>query len=170
MDAAELRRAFDQSFAHAPIEPSADFEELLAIRVAGDPYAVRFRDVAGVCPMPNVLALPAETPGLLGIAGVRGAVVPVFGLAALLGHRHAPDAPKWTLLVGREEPLALAFHDLDGCVRVPRPSLHADARPARPHVAEVARLEAEVRAIISIPLVIAAIREQAALEWPAKER
>ena len=46
----ELRRAFDRSFAEAPGgAPEADaLESLLAIRVGGDPYALRLSEIAGL--------------------------------------------------------------------------------------------------------------------------
>ncbi|MGH9895296.1 MAG: chemotaxis protein CheW, partial [bacterium] len=45
---AALRQAFDESFAAPPPEESQGLEDLLRIRVAGDPYAIRLRDIAGV--------------------------------------------------------------------------------------------------------------------------
>lgn len=160
--AAELRRAFDLSFALPPSRAVDEAEDLLAIRVAGDPYAVRVRDLAGVVTGRTVVGVPAATPDLLGLAGIRGGVVPVFGLASLLGHGQPPGSPRWMILCGAGEPLALAFSDFDGYLRLPRASLHAGEglRAAHRYVDQVASTPAGARPVISLPLVVAAIRDR----------
>src|ERR1039458_9829099 len=52
----------------------------------GNPYAIRLRDIAGIVAGPKVAPVPAVTLDLLGLAGIRGGVVPVFGLASILGY------------------------------------------------------------------------------------
>ena len=58
--------------------------------------------------------------------------MPVYDLAALLGHP-VPDRPRWLVLAAGTPPLALAFHDLDGHVRVPTSTIigetDGDGRP-----------------------------------------
>ena len=69
--AAELRQAFDLSFALPPPQELVEVEDLLTIRVAGDPYAIRLRDIAGMVAGRKVVPVPAVTPDLLGLAGSR---------------------------------------------------------------------------------------------------
>jgi chemotaxis signal transduction protein len=88
--AAELRQAFDLSFALPPPPASQEVEDLLTIRVAGDPYAIRLGDIAGMVAGRKVVPVPAVTLDLLGLAGIRGGVVPVFGLASILGYGQSP--------------------------------------------------------------------------------
>ncbi len=168
---AELRRAFDRSFALPPPVASEELEDLLAIRVAGDPYAVRLRDIAGVVAGRRVVPIPAAAPDLLGLAGIRGGVVPVFGLASILGYGQAPGAPRWLLLCGAEDPIALGFADFEGYLRVPKSALHADenVRRARHYLTEVASMDTGARAVIGIPLVVATIRNRSGRNRPAKE-
>ena len=78
--AAALRQAFDLSFALPPPPASPEVEDLLTIRVAGNPYAIRLRDIAGMVAGRKVVPVPSVTLDLLGLAGMRGGVVPVFGL------------------------------------------------------------------------------------------
>jgi purine-binding chemotaxis protein CheW len=170
--AAELRQAFDLSFALPPPQASQEVEDLLTIRVAGDPYAIRLRDIAGMVAGRRVVPVPAVTLDLLGLAGIRGGVVPVFGLASILGYGQAPGSPRWMILCGAEEPIALAFSDFEGYLRLPKSSLHADEnlRTARQYVDQVASTEAGARAVISIPLVVATIRNRIGHNRPAKEQ
>ena len=172
--AAELRQAFDLSFALPPPQGSQEVEDLLAIRVAGDPYAFFLRDIAGMVTGRRVVPVPAVTPDLLGLTGIRGGIVPVFGLASILGYGPAPGAPRWMILCGAEEPIALAFSDFEGYLRLPTSALHADEnfRATRQHVKyvnQVASTQGGVRAVISIPLIVETIRNRIGHHRPAKE-
>lgn len=157
--AAELQREFDASFAQpARAAPSAS-EEVLLVRVAGHGYAVRLRDIAGVVVRQSVALVPADAPGLLGLMGLRGEVVPVFSLAGSLGYGAEADVPAWVLLCGGESPLGLAFQALEGYVRLQRTALHAEAGPgARPDAARVAQTPAGPRPVVSISDIVARIR------------
>ncbi|MDI6100026.1 chemotaxis protein CheW [Actinoplanes sp. NEAU-A12] len=115
---AQLRDDFDRSFAEPARVFDSDSVELLAIRAGERPYAVRLAQSSGVHPDRPVTALPTTVGALLGVAGFAGTVVPVYDLAALLGHP-IPQRPRWLLLTTGAPPLALAFHELDRHLRVP---------------------------------------------------
>ena len=170
--AAALRQAFDLSFALPPPPASQEVEDLLAIRVAGNPYAIRLRDIAGMVAGRKVVPVPAVALDLLGLAGIRGDVVPVFCLASILGYGQVPGSLRWMILCGAEEPIALAFSDFEGYLRLPKSSLHADEnlRATRPYVNQVASTEAEARAVIGIPLIVATIRNRIGHRRLAKEQ
>ena len=72
--AAQLRAAFDCTFALPPSLASPEFEDLLTIRVVGDPYAIRLGDIAEVVTDRSIVPVPAVTPDLLGLAGIRGGI------------------------------------------------------------------------------------------------
>ncbi|WP_307834540.1 chemotaxis protein CheW [Paractinoplanes lichenicola] len=111
-----LREDFDQSFAEPARSHDEEHLELLTIRAGGRPYAIRLSQTSGVHPDRPVTPLPGPQPALLGLAGFAGAVVPVYDLAALLGHPVA-DVPRWLVLAAGTPQLGLAFHTLDGHVR-----------------------------------------------------
>lgn len=115
---ARLRTEFDDSFARPLRRHDAEHDELLAIRAGGRPYALRLSQTSGLYPGRPVTPLPGPLPALLGLAGFGGTITPVYDLAALLGHPVA-DRPRWLVLATGTPPLALAFHDLDGHIRVP---------------------------------------------------
>lgn len=160
--AAELRRAFDLSFAAPPTQASRELEDLLLVRIAGEPYAIRLRDVTGIIAKRAVVTVPAAAPGLLGLAGIRGNIVPVFGLASLLGYESATEAPPWFVLCGGEEPVALAFSELDGYVRLARAALHTDEGRSATHkyVSVIATTVSGARPVIAVPLVVETIRSR----------
>jgi purine-binding chemotaxis protein CheW len=156
--AARLAGAFDRSFAEPLATSAADFVDLLAIRVAGEAYALRVRDLIGIATRCAIVTVPATTPDLVGIAHVRGQIVPVFDLAAIAGHAAQSVAPLWIALCGdRGEPIGLGLGALDGHIRVSPADIHTGTAPAR-FVHDVVRTTRDVRAIFAIPDIAAAIR------------
>ncbi len=121
-----LRADFDRSFAQPVRSHDAEHCELLAVRSGGRPYAIRLSQTSGLHPDRPVTPLPGPLPALLGLAGFAGTVVPVYDLAALLGHP-VSVRPRWLVLATGSPPLGLAFHDLDGHVKVPASAIIGEA-------------------------------------------
>jgi chemotaxis signal transduction protein len=113
----QLRTEFDGSFAEPVRNHDVEHVELLAIRAGDRRYAMRLSQTSGLHPDRPVTPLPGPLPALLGLAGFAGTVVPIYDLAALLGHPVA-DRPRWLVLAAGAPPLGLAFHELDGHLRV----------------------------------------------------
>ncbi len=130
--ARELRDQFDRSFAEPARSHHVEHVELLAVRAGGCPYALRLSQTSGLHPDRPVTPLPGPLGALLGVAGFSGTIVPVYDLAALLGHP-VPARPRWLVLAAGASPLALAFHELDGHVRVPQTAIIAEAGGAAAH-------------------------------------
>ncbi|GAB7037007.1 MULTISPECIES: chemotaxis protein CheW [Catenuloplanes] len=114
----QLRASFDRSFADPPREQVVQFHDLLAITVAGRRYALRLAQSAGLFPNRRVTPLPGPIAALLGVAGFRGSIVPVYSLAAVLGQPPQPES-RWLVLASGEPAVALAFEALDGHLRIP---------------------------------------------------
>jgi purine-binding chemotaxis protein CheW len=152
-----LRADFDRSFAEPARRHDTEHTELLAVRAGGRPYALRLAQTSGLFPDRPVTALPGPVPALLGIAGFGGAIVPVYDLAALLGHP-LPDRPRWLVMAAGTPPLAFAFHQLDGHVRVPAESIITEAGE-RPHgsLRGMVPLAGGIRPIIDLPAARAAV-------------
>ncbi|MEN3306411.1 MAG: hypothetical protein V7603_2613 [Micromonosporaceae bacterium] len=114
---ADLRDGFDRSFSEPPRQPPGR-TDLLAIRVADLGYAVRLSTITGLWADRPTTPLPGPVPDLVGLASFRGTVVPVYDLAALLGHAgHATI--RWLMLATDTPPLALGFGAVDGHLQVP---------------------------------------------------
>jgi len=167
--ALELRRAFDRTFAEAPRAEPIPFEDLIALRVGADGYAVREGEIAGLFKDRPVTPLPTPVPGLLGIAALRGGLFPVYDLASLLGHPRSE--PRWLVLAKARDPLALAFDAFEGHLRVPRERVTA-AGPGGVvrHAERAVRVGDAARPILDVVSIVREIENRARSDGPAKER
>jgi chemotaxis signal transduction protein len=73
-------------------------ERLLALRLARHCWVLRLVDLAGVCEMPALRALPRVPRPVLGLAHRHGRIVTVLDLPALL-HDGPGDGPESLLLL-----------------------------------------------------------------------
>jgi chemotaxis signal transduction protein len=153
--AAALRRAFDASFAAAPPPPAAGFEDVLAIRLGSDPYLLRLSEIAGLHVDRQIVPVPTAHPGLLGIAALRGQILPVYDLGVVLGY--APgESPRWLVLGPAPRSISLAFAELEGPLRLERASFSSAGAELTPrkHVRGMVRVEAVVRSVVDIGSVL----------------
>jgi purine-binding chemotaxis protein CheW len=152
--AVDLRRAFDRSFAEPVRRLDVHTENLLAIRLGDDPYALRLSEITGLFADKRVSAMPSGVRALLGIAGFRGAILPVYDLRILLGY--APSSVARWLVVAAKRPVAFAFDALDGHLRLARDAIATDAQAHHEHVGEIACLP-EPRPIVRLASVLEAV-------------
>lgn len=148
-----LREAFDRSFAQPPVLEAARTEDLLAIRVAGNPYALRVAEIAGLFADKAVVPVPSAVPELLGVSGLRGAIVPVYDLAVLLGYP-AQAAPRWLVLARSREPVALAFDAMEAQLAVSPQDVIFEVGDAGAHARGSLRAEGGLRLIAHLPSVL----------------
>jgi chemotaxis signal transduction protein len=153
---ADLRGDFDRSFAEPARGHDEEHAELLMVRAGDRPYALRLSQTSGLYPDQRVTPLPGPITALLGVAGFSGAIVPVYDLAALLGHP-TPDRPRWLVLATGSPPLALAFHELDGHVRVPSASIIAEGHAGSGSLRGMVPLPGGTRPIVDLPAARAAV-------------
>jgi purine-binding chemotaxis protein CheW len=118
-EAQRLRDSFDQSFAAPPQERESDGVDVLTLRVQGDAHAVRVDALRSIVAARRLTPFPSQAPHVLGLVGVRGVLVPVYSLAGLLGYAGPAEPPRWLLLAGRVDLVALAVAELSGHLRVP---------------------------------------------------
>ena len=170
-NAAALALDFDRTFAAPRRARFADLEGLLALRVGGDAFAVRFRDVTGLRVDRKIVALPSSTSALLGIVGLRNGLAPVYSLGALLGYGASREAPRWLLLVGAGPLFALAFEDFDGHRQIARTDVSsAQDETSGAHVPESVRIDDVRRGLISIAALTETIEALVAEHTRNKER
>jgi purine-binding chemotaxis protein CheW len=136
----------------------APAEDFLAIRLGTERYLIRSSEIAGLFVDKKITPVPGRVASLLGIAGFRGAIVPVYDLRALLGHP-AADASRW-LIMASAIPVALVFDAFDGHLRVSREGLvrRESGEDGRRHVREFAHEPGNVRPILHLASVLDAIR------------
>lgn len=161
--AGELRQAFDRAFTEAARPAAVQTDDLLALRVGPDPYALRLSEIAGLYADRAVTRVPGGAAALLGFAGFRGAIAPVYDLHLLLGQASA-KAPRW-LVMAQAVPVALAFEAFEGHLRVPREAILGQAiraqgpgQTSHPLIRGFASTDGLARPIVHLPSVLDAIR------------
>ncbi|WIM93679.1 chemotaxis protein CheW [Actinoplanes oblitus] len=161
-----LRADFDHSFSVPARTLDDEAVELLAVGAGGRAYALRLSQTSGLYPDRPVTPLPTTVPALRGLAGFAGVVVPVYDLAALLGHAIAEE-PRWLVLATGTPPLALAFHQLDHHVRVPVADVvDGSGTTSRSCLRGMVRLPDGDRPIVDVPATRALAHRMAGHEHP----
>jgi purine-binding chemotaxis protein CheW len=155
-----LRREFDASFALEPTRRAEDVEDLLALRVGGDPHALSLVDVAELHVDKKIVPLPSSVPELLGMTAFRNVIAPVYDLGALLGYPHA-SGWRWLVLLRAHDPVGLAFQSFEGHVRVPRAEVLSNGSDsaAAKHVRGVIRWDG-TRPIVDVLSLLSAIKKE----------
>ena len=107
----------------APVPPQASPQvsaaatrRFLTFRVEDRLYALPAEEVAEVIRMPALARVPHAPKGLLGVANLRGTVLPVAGLRGLLGLPEAPAAR--ALVLDGAAPVALAVDAVEALVTI----------------------------------------------------
>lgn len=168
-EAAELRREFDQAFAVPTRHETRDLVKLLAVRAGGEPYALRLTELSGLVRDRRVMPVPSSAPEMRGVAGLRGALVPVYDLGALLGHGVGEHPPIWLALVGKGREIALAFEKLEGHIEIARSDL-SPADGLREGARVVVRTPDATRVVIDIPVLLERIKRRLRASESRKER
>jgi chemotaxis signal transduction protein len=165
----ELRETFDRDFAHEARQAGGERNDFLAIRVGGDPYALRLSELLGVAADKKIVTTPSHAPALLGLAGFRGAVTPVFDLGRLLGYGNA-EAPRWIALARERQQVGLAFEVFEAHVRAGVSDLIAEASSDRAGLRGALRDGALTRPIVHFPTLLSIIEGRAPEAGAREER
>jgi chemotaxis signal transduction protein len=167
---ADMRRAFDQSFATPHVGASESLERMIVIRLGGEPFAMRASHISGIARAKCIVSLPSRIPEVLGLAGIRGTLVPVFDLRSILKLKPCVSTPSWLALVVDQVPIALGFDEFDGQVELSPTNLYADESPTpRSHVQLLARIGPSVHPVIDIPSILEVIRKKADAHGQARD-
>lgn len=157
--AAALRLAFDRSFAERPKPAGAPEEEFLAINLGAVPHAIRLSEIDGFVADKPIVRIPSRAGALLGVAGFRGAIVPVYDLRTLLGYPTA-ETPRW-LVIASGALVALAFDAFDRHLRVAREAIlpRAAGNGSSQFVREIFSAGDVIHSIVHLPSVVDAIKK-----------
>lgn len=145
-----LKQEFDSGFASLPERKEEHTADLLSITLLGTQYALHLSSVLGLYANKKITRVPAAKPGLLGIAGFRGIILPVYDLAALIG-LPAGAHPKW-LAVAKSGDVAIAFEAFGGHLRVPESALATNDYKdgVRRFVSQLVQSEDGLRGVIDL--------------------
>jgi chemotaxis signal transduction protein len=152
----ELKRDFDRAFAEPARVARTGNVDLIGLRVGGKPYAIRLDEIAGLHADKKVTRVPGGAQALRGVAGFRGALMPVYDLRIMLGHP-GTETPRW-LVLAAAAPLALAFDGFQGQLRVAREEILPQQAGADTYAREIVRSKDFLGPVMHLPSVIEAIR------------
>jgi purine-binding chemotaxis protein CheW len=93
-------------------------ERFLTFRANGQLYALPAEQVSEVIRMPAVARVPQAPRGLLGLANLRGTVLPVASLRGLLGADEPAGATARAIVLDGAAPVALAVDGVEALVTV----------------------------------------------------
>ena len=113
LDAAALRAELERSFAAPLAGATRQGEAVLVVRVREQRHALRLVELAGLHHGLLVVDVPGPEPSFLGLVGLRGALVPVYDLGALLGFARGDERPAWLVVARGATPVGLGFDDLE---------------------------------------------------------
>jgi purine-binding chemotaxis protein CheW len=167
--ARELRELFDRGFAEPASPRVGESTDFLAVRVNGDPYALRLSELLGLVADKRIVKTPSRSDALLGLAGFRGAITPVFDLARLLGYPTA-GAPRWLALTRDGALVGLAFELFEAHLRVSSEALVIDAADERPGLRGAVRERELTRPILHFPTLLTLIERHAPGSGASQER
>lgn len=155
-----LRREFDAAFAAPPRPADRDLVNLLGVPIAKHAYALRVHDLIRLEVARRIVPVPGRSPALLGLAGLRGQLVPVFSLTVLLGHPRDAQAPRWFAVHGGDAPVALALEACSGFQAVPRADVSPVEDPSLKtrHVVQAARVGPSHLWIIDVDSLLKSLR------------
>lgn len=91
--------------------PEEQNSQVLTISIDGERLAIPVDDVIEVIRSPSVTRVPLSPPGLLGLANLRGAVIPIVSLPAMLGRASSSRLSR-VVVVGASSPVGLAVGDV----------------------------------------------------------
>ena len=93
-------------------------ERFLTFRADGQLYALPASQVAEVIRLPAVARVPQAPKGLLGLANLRGSVLPVASVRGLLGAEDPVEAATRAIVLDGAAPVALAVDAVEALVAV----------------------------------------------------
>lgn len=158
--AARLREEFDAAFAREQHTETTELVDLLLVRVGDQLSVFRLLELEALHARRVLVPAPSQHRALLGLAGFRGAVAPVYDLGQLLGlppTRHA----RWIGLARSRTPIAFAFEHFERHVRVPTGDLRAAGADAARFVSGSLVWQKHALPILHVPALIAAVAESA---------
>lgn len=155
-----MREEFDRSFSLPMQATPSQAADLLAIRLRGDGFALRAREISGLAKSRKIIPLPGAHPALLGITGLRGTLMPVWDLGSLLGYVGQAGGTRWLVLGQGNHPWALAFDGFDGYFRL----LESEIQPGSGREAEAGYARESCvfggcgRLLVSLPTLLDTIK------------
>lgn len=154
----ELRHEFDRAFALPQVLAREAAIDLLAVRFCANRHAIRLSEIAGLYTDKKITRVPGSNAAMIGIAGFRGTIAPVYDFASLMGYPRS-QTPR-CMIVTAADPVALAFDVFDGQLRVSSESIrprHSDDI-THSYVRDLVQYGSDLISIIDLGSLMTAIK------------
>jgi chemotaxis signal transduction protein len=133
----DMKKSFDRTFQEPLVERAQELVHLLIVRIGTPRFALRVADLAGLARAQTVAPIPGANSELLGLVGLKGRMVAIYSLAAMIGSPEAStEQNRWMVLCRCEREIALAFTAVTGTMMVPRAELNPVSPGAPPHATD----------------------------------
>jgi len=163
--AAELRAAFDASFAEPAVLEREGRIDVLAIQIVGEPFALRVDEISWVLRCPPLEPVPSRNVACRGLVGIRGTVVAVYSLATLVGGHSESNPSGWIVVCGGDRSAALLFDELSSYERVDESCIvRAESSTTGRVARDIVRIHGVDRTFLSIPSLLTSIRRIASTQ------
>ncbi len=158
----KIAASFDSGFAHAFAGTRRETLNYLACRVGTESLAISLSDLSGLQRRAKIVPLRSTVSGLLGVAGLRSRLMPVYRTSVLLGIPVAGQPEKWIAVCGSEQPIGLALDEFEGYLQADPSarSPRAERDGACAHLRELLVCAGQTRPIIQISTLLQMIRDR----------
>lgn len=130
---ADAGRADPGGIAAVPSDRTSGDEHLVGFQVANGSFGFRLADVGEIVRLPGLVRMPLGPRSLLGLANLRGAVLPVVSLRRLLGLPDGqPDEATRVIVIGRGSPVGFVVDRIDDLLELPADRVETDGSGAAP--------------------------------------
>ena len=159
----DLKRAFDLTFQRPQVERDQELVHLLIVGVGNARFALKVADLAGLARAQTVVPIPGADSRLLGIAGLKGRMVAVCSLAAMIGYAESSgEQNRWMVLCRCARDIALGFTAVTGTMMVPRAELSPVSPGAPPHATDAVGAGASQLWLLSVNSIAESVVEKSA--------
>jgi chemotaxis signal transduction protein len=148
-----VRRLIRHDVSANPTRQSGDAEQhgqetrhVLAVNLGTEAYGIPISQVREITTLDDLTTTPVSHTDFLGLANIRGEIIPVFDLGGVLGRPPRPDATRQVdvVIVTGQGPLVLRSDSIRGTIRIPASEL-------RTPTGNLGNLTDVVDAVVTLP-------------------
>jgi purine-binding chemotaxis protein CheW len=121
------------------------------VRIGGEQYAFGVHEVLGVADVADVAPVPGAAAGVLGVSKVRGQILPVVDLGAILGVPGGRQAGRLVITEQQGGRVGFAVDELQDVCELPVPSEGAES----PYLEGAALVDGALIGMVDVAAVLA---------------
>jgi chemotaxis signal transduction protein len=127
-------------------QQAQDTRHVLAVNLGSEVYGIPISLVREITTLDDLTTTPVSHTDFLGLANIRGEIIPVFDLGGVLGRPPRPDAARQVdvVIVTGQGPMVLRSDSIRGTIRIPAADL-------RTPTGNLGNLTDVVDAVVTLP-------------------